>query len=247
MKELRLRAYSAIVAALERTSNQDEIHSLCCELCKILGFDNFIYALRLPTSFVKPHLLVLSGYPEQWRKRYREQEYHVIDPTVAFCATNSLPLPWDRLKQLEQSDPAVGAFMEESRDFGLLSGLSIPIHDGRGGRGIFSLSSRKPPEQMQSQIEESIPLVHAISFHIHEALRRTTQDLKLRPSPHALSEREIECLRWAAEGKTSWETSQILGISERTVVFHIQKASDKLSVCNRSHAVARAVSLGMIF
>ncbi|WP_169308679.1 response regulator transcription factor [Citrifermentans bemidjiense] len=62
-----------------------------------------------------------------------------------------------------------------------------------------------------------------------------------------MSSREIECLRCSAEGKTSWEISQILGVSERTVTFHMQNASGKLQVSNRSHAVARAVSLGVVF
>ena len=61
-----------------------------------------------------------------------------------------------------------------------------------------------------------------------------------------LTEREKECLLWAAEGKTSWETAQILQISERTVIFHLQNAARKLKVVNRQHAIARAVVLGLI-
>jgi DNA-binding CsgD family transcriptional regulator len=40
-------------------------------------------------------------------------------------------------------------------------------------------------------------------------------------SPYTLSNREIEVLKWAALGKTSWEMSMILEISERTVNFHL--------------------------
>ena len=51
---------------------------------------------------------------------------------------------------------------------------------------------------------------------------------------------------WSAEGKTAWEISQILHISERTVVFHLQNASEKLGVVNRQQAVAHAISLGLV-
>jgi DNA-binding CsgD family transcriptional regulator len=53
-------------------------------------------------------------------------------------------------------------------------------------------------------------------------------------------------LLWAADGKTTWEISQILGVSGRTVIFHFQNAADKLKVANRQQAVARAVAIGLI-
>jgi DNA-binding CsgD family transcriptional regulator len=61
-----------------------------------------------------------------------------------------------------------------------------------------------------------------------------------------LTDREKECLLWAAEGKTSWETAQILHISERTVIFHLQNATRKLNAANRQNAIARAVVMGLI-
>ena len=62
----------------------------------------------------------------------------------------------------------------------------------------------------------------------------------------SLTKRELECLSWVGEGKTSWEVSRILDISERTVVFHLQNAAMKLKAKNRMQAVARAVYLGFI-
>ena len=61
-----------------------------------------------------------------------------------------------------------------------------------------------------------------------------------------LSERELETLTWAARGKTSEEIASILGLSKRTVDFHIDNARGKLSVATRTQAVLRAVSTGLI-
>ena len=58
--------------------------------------------------------------------------------------------------------------------------------------------------------------------------------------------REREILRWAADGKTSWEVSVILNISERTVKFHLTQASLKLNAVNRTAAVAKALARGLI-
>lgn len=53
-----------------------------------------------------------------------------------------------------------------------------------------------------------------------------------------LSKRETECLGWVAKGKTSSEVSQILGISERTVNFHINNSMEKFDAVNRTHLIA---------
>ena len=47
-----------------------------------------------------------------------------------------------------------------------------------------------------------------------------------------LSARELDCLQWTAAGKTAWEASVILGISERTVRFHLNAAREKLGLCH---------------
>ncbi len=58
----------------------------------------------------------------------------------------------------------------------------------------------------------------------------------------ALTDREIDCLTWAARGKTSTEIAQIVGTSKRNVDFHIETACRKLDVATRVQAVVKAVS-----
>lgn len=66
------------------------------------------------------------------------------------------------------------------------------------------------------------------------------------PAKVALSEREIETLTWAARGKTSAEIAQIVGLSKRTVDFHIDNARDKLGATSRMAAAVVATSGRMI-
>lgn len=61
-----------------------------------------------------------------------------------------------------------------------------------------------------------------------------------------LSPRQTECLRWASLGKTSKETALILGVSERTVNFHLYGAFGKLRVNSKHAAVAKAVKYGLL-
>ena len=61
-----------------------------------------------------------------------------------------------------------------------------------------------------------------------------------------LSNRQQQCLWLASKGKTSKESALILGVSERTVNFHLHHAFDKLNVRNKQAAVARALSLNLL-
>lgn len=56
-----------------------------------------------------------------------------------------------------------------------------------------------------------------------------------------MSDRESEILQWAKAGKTNWEISVILGLSERAVKFHMQKIERKLNARNKAHAIAIAL------
>jgi DNA-binding response OmpR family regulator len=57
-----------------------------------------------------------------------------------------------------------------------------------------------------------------------------------------LTEREVETLTWAARGKTSSEIAQIIGLTKRTVDFHIDNARVKLNATTRMHAAVKAAA-----
>ena len=57
-----------------------------------------------------------------------------------------------------------------------------------------------------------------------------------------LNDREVETLTWVARGKTSAEIAQILGLTKRTVDFHIDNARTKLGAATRTQAVIKAAT-----
>jgi DNA-binding response OmpR family regulator len=68
----------------------------------------------------------------------------------------------------------------------------------------------------------------------------------LRPKTIALNEREVEVLTWVGRGKTSADIGQILGLTKRTIDFHIDNARAKLGAATRTEAVLKAASSGLI-
>ncbi len=61
-----------------------------------------------------------------------------------------------------------------------------------------------------------------------------------------MTKRELECMKWAAEGKTSWEISQLLNISQRTVDFHLSNCISKTGSINRQQAIVKCVLDGQL-
>jgi DNA-binding response OmpR family regulator len=65
---------------------------------------------------------------------------------------------------------------------------------------------------------------------------------ELWPKLVQLNDREVETLTWVARGKTSAEIAQILGLTKRTVDFHIDNARSKLGASTRTQAVIKAAT-----
>ena len=84
-----------LIEAVSHAETVESLHSICADACQQSGFERFIYGARIPTSFVKPYFIFISGYPKAWREHYTENNYMVVDPTVQYCAQNITPLTWD--------------------------------------------------------------------------------------------------------------------------------------------------------
>jgi DNA-binding CsgD family transcriptional regulator len=72
---------------------------------------------------------------------------------------------------------------------------------------------------------------------------RTTRRI---PSDCVLSKREVECLRWAALGKTDSEVGIIISLSHATIRYHMHRAGEKLNSVNRAQTIFKAGQLGYL-
>lgn len=97
-------------------------------------------------------------------------------------------------------------------------------------------------------------LFHTLTLllpHLHETLTRVTIEerrisARVVRADCSVTDREAEILRWIRDGKTNLDIAHILEVSPYTVKNHLQKILRKMGVENRSHAVARAISLGIL-
>jgi len=236
-----------LIDLLSKADTVEEIHSACSALCDQFNFDQFQYVARLPAAAsIKPHNIFIGSYQDEWRARYFAKEYMSVDPVITHCVSHMTPYSWEQITSLEREDKIVRDFMSEAREFGLNSGVSFPVHTPQGDFAIFNMASSLDREQVKAQILEAIPFTHLFTASLHENVRKIFQQREIPLKEVSLAEQERECLLWVTNGKTTWDTSEILGISEHTVISHLRNTCEKLSVFSPGQAVARAVSLDLI-
>lgn len=178
------------------------------------------------------------NYPAEWLNLYFSKGYHHIDPVVKENFSKyKLQYKEDSYKGKELPK----AFLYNAKSFGLNHGYSHGVRSGRNAGGsLFSISGRSVERHIRTEI-----IIEQIIPHLHTALTRLDINSSEKPQT-TISPREQEVLKWIKEGKSSWEASSILGISERTVNFHIGNIMQKLDATNRIQAVAIALEHSLI-
>ena len=86
------------------------------------------------------------------------------------------------------------------------------------------------------------PIVFEVITTIINARLAGVARSELWPKLVQLNDREVETLTWVARGKTSAEIAEILGLTKRTVDFHIDNARTKLGAATRTQAVIKAAT-----
>lgn len=233
--------------ALSNAASPQQLSQALCRLLDRMGVEHWVYAINLPLVNERHNQFTLGDYPLAWVELYLERDYLRIDPVVAHCHDNSTPFLWSeaQLRSRCAVDPhhqQVKRMFDEANEFGLGAGVSIPLH---GPGACWGLMSFAGPRHRVEDIERRLPELMMLAHFVHEAARPFARSRDCTATPE-LTHRERECLHWAAEGKTSWEVGRLLGVSERTAIYHLRNAAKKLEVSGRQAAVARAISLGLI-
>lgn len=220
----------------------EQVHEALFHLSNQLGFDRFLYSGRFILDGVRQLERIESNYPELWRQKYDKLGYARLDPTVQHAEISLRPLIWSDEMYVTSSQRA---FQKEAYSHGLFSGVTFPVHSKDGDIALLSFSLSTPGREACRHVQEMLGWGSLIASLAHEAMRniiKKEQELKLPK----LTRRENEVLKWIAAGKSSWEISKVLNISEHGVIYHVRNLLFKFDVYSRHQAVVKAIALGII-
>ena len=217
-----------------------EIFDKVREAAHALGFDYCAYGFRAPLPLANPKMLLYSNYPAEWRARYEQKKYINIDPTVAHGRRSRLSIVWS--DKLFAETPAL---WDEARAAGLRVGWAQSTLNANGAAGMLTVARPQEPLR-EPELQAIEPRLRWLAQVTHTSMSHSLVQKLGLGARNCLTEREIEVLKWTADGKTSSEISTILSISDHTVNFHVKNAINKLGVANKTAAVVQAAVLGML-
>jgi len=223
-------------------SSRDEAVELLRQTATKFGGIHLAYGILNPGK-QSPRLAfdAISTYSDEWLTRYFTQGYYILDPILQTARTARGPFDWNAARY--QSKP-IKSFFGESIEHGLgKQGFAVPIRGPNGEVSIFSFNADVNDNNWSKMRDEILPHFLLFAFQFNE---RAMNVRRPKISGPMLSSRESEVLKWAAEGKSVWETAQILGISDHSVKAYLQNGQRKLKCCNKLHTVVTAVRLGII-
>jgi LuxR family transcriptional regulator, quorum-sensing system regulator SolR len=222
-------------------NSEGQVFEQLAEITRQMGFEYCSFGVRAPLIGSAPQEFWWTTYPERWQSHYLGHNYLTIDPVIDATLHSPVPVVWN--DQLFVNQPS---FWEEARAHGVCHGWTLAVHGRHGELGLISLA-RSAGALSSDELAECearlVWLAHAANGVVENLIAQKNSPTVMP----VLTQREREVLRWTALGKTSDEIGVILGISARTVNFHITMVLDKLEAVNKTQAVAKAVILDLLY
>jgi len=227
---------------MEATTGED-VHRILQLLQQALPCTKVIggVAEYTPSGGFKEFSRVLNvSYSNDWLYAYCKNEYATVDPVLQYLPSTLPTQVWTQTYAAATS-PRQLEFIEEACAFGLTNGITTGKLDRKRGIATFfsfAGGDANGTVRYKDFLEYLVPYLHRVlTADIHTSLS---------DKPKGLSPREMTVLLWMKEGKTNWEIAHIVGVSERTVRFHVESIFVKLNASSRTQAVAVALEHGLL-
>ncbi|THH36008.1 LuxR family transcriptional regulator [Aliishimia ponticola] len=228
-----------ILERLEKADGLEGLQSSIVSLRDEFAIDHLVYHW---VDSLGAHSGV-GTYSLEWRQKYEQQQFHRVDPVILGCYQRFHPVDW---KQLDWSTKAARHFLRVATEYEVGNqGYSVPIRGPNGQFALFTANHTCSDEEWSAFIEEHRRMLVLIAHYFNE------KALELEPdrAPEAaqnLSPREVDAMTLLAMGYSRAQVADTLSISEHTLRVYIESARFKLGALNTTHAVARALSRGLI-
>lgn len=254
-----LEAVSAFETRIKAAVDPDDALTLLSAIGSEMGFDGVAYVFAPRThdqdgSKCLPPVRLFCPQFEEWDSIYARKGYFRYDWIYQACLSTTLPVCWSfhdvnrcifgqprRLTAIQHE------LAREAYGQGLCSGITVPIHLPASQLAFTCFLSREDAKEFQARVVSLQNVAMLLAHHFHQTVTRLFQFRTAAISARLrLTARECQCLELVASGKTNEVIGDILGVSERTVRFHLQNAAYKVGGLNRSHTVIKAASFGLI-
>jgi DNA-binding CsgD family transcriptional regulator len=229
--------------AVMEAQTKDQFRGEIIRFAQDLGFVTVSATMVIDHMLGQPEFITVDNTPEAYRAHFSNSEIGRADPVMQHCRRKSLPLIWNQGTYVQHGQ---GALWEEQARFGYSNGIAMALHMPEGRHFLLGVERNESMPGDTLELSRMVADLQLLTVHAQEAASRILVPTAPADSAIGLTPRELEALRWTMEAKTAWEVGNILGISERTAVLHVNNAMHKLGCVNKHQAVLKALRLGIL-
>ena len=236
-----LNLVEEVASELREVESEAGLGEAVQQASRRLGFDHFALNLESCTRASSSPGFLLHDYPDEWAKVYINLDLGGRDPVRRACDKSLTGFEWDRIGSLIPMTRGDRQMLAIGRECGIGDGYTVPRHLPGEAMGACSFVVRQKTSLPKSKLLAA-EIVGGLAL---AGALKVTGTMRTREKPR-LSDRQRDCLLWAARGKTAAETAIILGISMETVVQHLKMARERYDVHCRQSLILCALFDGLI-
>ena len=209
-----------------------------------IGFDQILFALMNDHPALKREAEhgVVKNYPEEWVKYYLAQGYDHIAPVRTLSFTRTGAFTWDGIINSKTLSKKQEKMFNEAEDIKLHCGVGVALRGSGGAVAALGAASTEKGIDLTPFILDKVNLM-AHQFYVCFWRLMEVQPLT---NTITLTDREMEVLKWSAQGFTKSAVGDRLNISSHTVDYHIRNAMKKIDAKNITSAIAIALNRRLI-
>jgi DNA-binding CsgD family transcriptional regulator len=212
------------------------------------GFGELSYIVARAEGGSTTGEIAWSTHTPHWPALYRRAAYAAVDPRLARTRHRITPYLWDAAQCLP-AGPAQ-RFAHDAARFGIRSSVVVSLHDGASGQVVLTFDSAESSQHgpRREAVLGCLGDLTLIAMALHEGVLswRVAKGAMRKHTAPRLTQRECDCLKFAARGMTSADIGTKLSVTERTVNFHFGRLRRKLGALNRPEAIAKGVTMGFV-
>ncbi|MCW3838189.1 LuxR family transcriptional regulator [Sphingomonas canadensis] len=219
-----------------------DLFDLLEECAQAMGFRYFALTHHVDFATLSSGGVRLHNYPIEWQDWFDARSLGRLDPIHRASHVTSHGFTWTQVPKLIQLTSGDRHILEQARRIGIGNGFTVPAHVPGEFSGSCSFAVR-PSDDFPEDHVLVAQLVGGLAF---ETARRLANTRHAPRTGQPMTDRQRDCVLWAARGKTDWEISQILGVSHETVIQHLKHARERYGVQKRAHLAVMALFDGSI-
>ncbi len=236
------RYFQVALDAIEQFDRAETIAGLSDQLVRAVASFGYQFVCCVSAPGIQNRAfeerVLLNNWPKGWLDQYLTSNFHSHDPISISIRVRTEAFRWADVTIPPDDRVANDLMTISSSEYRMRHGFCVPIHGVSGYQAGISFAGFDIEDAKEA--DASVQLIGIYAFNRLANLRSTCRE------PSILTAREREVLRWAAAGKTAWDTGIILDIAADTVNKHIASAMRKLNVYSRPQAVAESIRRGEI-